>query len=206
MNQWIEKIDLTKKYADVYTATPKQYDILSVPELQYLCVSGQGYTSQSDAFDEATKMIYGIAFTLKLWLKRNPPAGFFDYVMPPMEALWWDMDKPKEEWKRKALLLQPNYITESMVVRTMEIAKSKNQDQSLPKVTLQSIKQHTVIQTLHVWPYVKIKPTITQLSKSAVKQGYTMQDKHHEIYINDWRRTPAEKLQTIIRYQVKKSK
>ncbi|USN55890.1 MAG: hypothetical protein H6765_04935 [Candidatus Peribacteria bacterium] len=67
-----------------------------------------------------------------------------------MEALWWDMDKPKEEWKRKALLLQPNYITESMVVRTMEIAKSKNQDQSLPKVTLQSIKQHTVIQTLHV--------------------------------------------------------
>jgi hypothetical protein len=123
-----------------------------------------------------------------------------------MEAHWRDTDKKKEEWKWKALLLQPNYISDDMVVRAMEVAKSKHPDVSLPKVKLQIIKPLTAVQTLHLGSYEKEKRTINFLTKSAAKEGLAFNGNHHEIYLNDPRRTSEEKLQTIIRYQVKKAK
>lgn len=40
------------------------------------------------------------------------------------------------------------------------------------------------------------------LHEEAKKANYKVSGPQHEIYLNDARRTPQEKLQTIVRYQV----
>jgi hypothetical protein len=73
MRQFMEKVDFIEKYPELYTAEEKKFAVVNVPQLQYLSVTGKGHSSVSEDFDEAMKMIYGIAFTLKFSLKRNPP-------------------------------------------------------------------------------------------------------------------------------------
>lgn len=33
-------------------------------------------------------MLYAVAYTIKM--RKHKPEGYFDYVVPPLEGLWWD--------------------------------------------------------------------------------------------------------------------
>jgi hypothetical protein len=59
-------------------------------------------------------------------------------------------------------------------------------------------------QLLHVGPYDTEKPTIERLHAFIGEQGFQLRGKHHEIYLNDPRRTAPEKLKTIIRQPVQR--
>jgi hypothetical protein len=41
-------------------------------------------------FQQAIEVLYSLTFTIKFWPKKHAePAGYFDYTVPPLEALWW---------------------------------------------------------------------------------------------------------------------
>lgn len=199
------KIDFTEKYEDLFSTEAGKVHFVTVPKLQYLSISGEWHQDVSDTFETAMQTIYGIAFSLKLYLKRNNVEWFIDYNMPPLQAILSDTHKDKEQRKWKMLLLQPNTVTEKMVKRSFGVAKMKNQDQVLPAVTLTSRTEWSACQTLHVWPYDQEQDTIALLQETCKEEWYSITWEHHEIYLNDTRRTPKHKLHTIIRYQVKKN-
>lgn len=198
----LEKVDFTEKFPDLYTAEHRTVSFVTVPSLPYLCVQGNGHPSVTDQFETAVQTLYGIAFSLKVYLKRKEVEGFTDYFMPPLETLRTELKQPKEKRQRQMLILQPGSVTEHHVNHVYEVAKMKHQDKILPTVKRITLKENTCIQTLHIWPYDKQEETCKFLYEEAKKANYTITGPHHEIYLNDARRTPQDKLQTIVRYQV----
>ena len=65
------------------------------------------------------------------------------------------------------------------------------------------------VQCLHVGSYDSEPDTINEMKNFANSQGYEEDFSegrfHHEIYLSDPRKVPAEKLRTVIRHPVKKS-
>ena len=110
-------IDYKKTQKEFYRPS-KTPHLIQVPPLSFLAVQGQGDPNQpGGAYQEAIGQLYAVAFTLKM-SKLGPwqPAGYFDYVMPPLEGLWWMPDGAPIDFTRKdafhwiSLLRLPEYV------------------------------------------------------------------------------------------------
>ena len=99
--------------------------------------------------------------------------------------------------------MQPNFIDKAMVERAYEVAKAKNPESRIPKITYGTLNEGKSLQVAHTWPYSKIHFAIKRIHTYAKKNNLKISWPHHEIYLNDPRRTDAERLQTIIRFPVK---
>ena len=82
--------DYKKEYKEFYLP-PKKPGIIEIPEMNYIAVRGQGDPNESDGeYKAAMNLLYGISFTIKMSYKGNHQiAGYFPYVVPPLEGLWW---------------------------------------------------------------------------------------------------------------------
>ena len=64
------------------------------------------------------------------------------------------------------------------------------------------------MQCLHIGPYDEEPATVALMHRYMEEQGYVLditdQRLHHEIYLNDARRTAPEKLRTVIRHPIRK--
>ncbi|MFA6707664.1 MAG: transcriptional regulator, partial [Sphaerochaetaceae bacterium] len=80
--------DFKKEYKELYLpkGTPS---IISIPEMRFIMVQGKGNPNTSDYYKEAVELLYGISYSIKMSKKKEAPAGYFDYVVPPLEGLWW---------------------------------------------------------------------------------------------------------------------
>ena len=58
------------------------------------------------------------------------------------------------------------------------------------------------VQMLHVGPYEREHETIALMRAHAKNSGLRFEGRHHEIYLSDPRRVPAERLKTILRHPV----
>ena len=69
----------------------RQPQIVQVPPCSYLAVRGQGDPNQPQgSYQQAVSILYAVAYTLKMSPKSGYAiAGFFDYVVPPLEGFWW---------------------------------------------------------------------------------------------------------------------
>ena len=104
----------------------------------------------------------------------------------------------------KFMILQPDFITPSLVEEArLAVAKKKNFP-VLPSLRLASMQEGLCAQVLYIGPYNQEPPTIIKLHEYIAAQGYKLKGKHREIYLNDMRRTAPEKLKTIIRQSVTK--
>ena len=84
----MEKIDYKKAEKHLYL--PKAPAIVEVPEMVFFAVDGQGDPNTSPAYQEALSILYGLSFTVKMSrMGGGAPEGYFDYVVPPLEGLWW---------------------------------------------------------------------------------------------------------------------
>src|SRR3954465_2297811 len=82
------KIDF-KRTLDAYQAQRGRFRIVDVPDLQYLMTDGHGDPNSSPAFTAAVEALYPVAYKLKFASMR---ALGRDYVVPPLEGLWWAED------------------------------------------------------------------------------------------------------------------
>jgi len=67
------------------------------------------------------------------------------------------------------------------------------------KVRFEGFEEGICAQIMHIGPYADGAPIIEKLHKFIGESGKELKGKHHEIYLNDVRRTSPEKLKTIIR-------
>jgi hypothetical protein len=80
-----------KKTLDTYQVQRGRFRIVDVPDMQFVMIDGRGDPNTSPAFAEAVEALYPVAYKLKFASKRDLGR---DYVVPPLEGLWWaeDMD------------------------------------------------------------------------------------------------------------------
>ncbi|EME50708.1 hypothetical protein G352_27500 [Rhodococcus ruber BKS 20-38] len=201
-----EKTDF-KKTLDAYQARRGKFRLVDVPAMQYLMIDGHGDPNTSPDFDRAVRALYPVAYKLKFASKRDLDR---DYVVPPLEGLWWadDMDsytaaRDKSRWDWTMMIMTPDWIDHAMFAAAVECAGAGNRPQDLDDVRLETLHEGRCVQTLHVGPFDDEAAVLAQLHEEFVPDNeLRLVGKHHEIYLTDFRRTAPDRLRTILRQPV----
>jgi hypothetical protein len=88
----------------------------TVPILRYVMVDGEGNPNTAPAYQSAIEWLFSVSYAMKFASKRE--LGM-DYVVAPLEGLWWADDpadfiaRRKERWRWTLLVLAPDFIVPS---------------------------------------------------------------------------------------------
>jgi hypothetical protein len=203
------KVDFKKSH-DAYQARSGEFRVLDVPAMQYLMVDGHGDPNTSTEYADALAALYPAAYRLKFASKRDLER---DYVVPPLEALWWAADmtaftsaRDKSQWSWTAMIMTPDWITAQLFAAAVQAVAAKDRPASLGKVRLETLNEGRCVQTLHVGPYDDEAGVLADMHEHFIPDAQLrMSGKHHEIYLNDARRVEPGKLRTILRQPVEES-
>jgi hypothetical protein len=197
----MNKIDLKKTLKPLYTASAKEPTLVTAPPRKFLMVNGFGDPNLNPDFQAGIEALYTASYTLKFMLKQ---AQGLDYVLPPLEGLWWmllaDFDPDRrDDWRWTLMIPQPELVSRKVLDLAVAAALKKKTLPLLEKLRLEIYDEGQAAQILHVGPYGDEAATIERLHAFISEKGYHFCGKHHEIYLSDPRRTAPEKLKTILR-------
>ena len=202
-----EKLELKKERKDLYQPSPKKPVIIDVPEMAFLMIDGAGNPNTHPDYQAAVEALYGTAYTVKFACKK---ALGRDFVVMPLEGLWWGMplnkavlteaDKGQFQWTM--MIRQPDFVTAEMVRDAAAEAARKKDLPALEGLRFERYAEGLSVQAMHIGPYDAEGPLIARMHQFAFNEGYRLHGKHHEIYLGDPRRTALEKLKTVLRQPV----
>jgi hypothetical protein len=196
-----------KKTLDAYRAKRGEFRIVDLPDMRYLMIDGHGDPNTSPAFTGAVEALYPLAYTLKFASKKGLGR---DYVVPPLEGLWWadDMDsfttaRDKSSWDWTLMLMVPDWIDQALFATAMAQVRAKKQPARLDDIRLGVLSEGLCVQTLHIGSFDTEADVLGQLHHEIIPgRGLRMTGKHHEIYLTDNRRSAPDKQRTILRQPV----
>lgn len=226
--------DFKKEYRDLYM--PKTAPaLIDVPSMSFVAVSGAGNPNEENGdYAEALGLLYGLSFTVKMSkMGAWQPEGYFDYVVPPLEGLWFGegtfdgtsiVDKDAFQWV--SLIRLPDFVTPEVFDWAREQVGAKKPELNAERARLIRFSEGTCAQIMHRGPYDDEPATVAKLRTFAETSGYTEDISepassaalmaaldadggvpevrlHHEIYLGDPRRTKPENLKTVIRHPVR---
>ena len=208
--------DFKKEYKDIYLPKNKP-GIIDVPEIRFIMVDGKGDPNISASYKEAVEVLYGLSYSIKMSkMGSAQPAGYFDYVVPPLEGLWWFEDNVfdgsviggKDKFNWVMMIRQPEFVTPEVFETAKASLTKKKPGIDTSIVRLEEFTEGLCAQVMHIGSYDDEPPTVAALEEFIESQGYrTVMSglrQHHEIYIGDPRKTAPEKLKTVIRHPIVK--
>lgn len=205
-----DKFDYKKEFKDLYL--PKsEARIVDVPEMNFIMVDGKG-DPNGEEYQKAVELLYGLAYTIKMSYKGGKNIdGYFEYVVPPLEGLWWVNEdefnlSQKDNWLWTALIRQPEFVTEEVFHWAIESLKKKKPEIDTSKAYLEKFKEGLCVQAMHIGPYAD-EPVTVKIMQDFMKENNLKDEtgrirKHHEIYLSDPRKTLPSKLKTVVRHPV----
>lgn len=204
------KIDFKKKFRELYQPSAKEFALVDVPAMQFLMVDGHGDPNTAEEYQEAVEALYAVAYKIKFASKKELGR---DYVVPPLEGLWWaaDMDsftvkRDKSAWDWTMMIMTPDWVTEEMFGRAVELVEKGKNPPALSKVRLKNYQEGLAVQILHIGSFDDEGPTLVRLHQDYMPaNNYVENGKHHEIYLSDPRKVAPEKLKTVLRQPVIKA-
>lgn len=207
--------DYKKEYKAFYLP-PKTPGLITVPAARFLAVRGEGDPNEPGGdYQAAVGMLYAVAYTVKMSPRAGIGiAGFFDYVVPPLEGLWKQdgvtgVDYAhKERFRWIAMIRLPEFVTEDVFFWAKEEAERKKK-LDLSRAEYFLYDEGECVQCMHLGPYDAEPATVAAMEEYARNMGYVpdFSDRrlHHEIYLADPRRCEPGKLKTVIRHPVRKA-
>jgi hypothetical protein len=193
---------------DLYRASAREPELIHVPEIMFVMIDGHGDPNTSTDYKDAIEALYGLSYMLKFALKKE--LGL-NYRVGALEGLWWadDMadfaDERKANYRWTMMIAQPNAVTPERFSRARDEIGRKKTLAALGSARLERFAEGLCAQVLHLGPYSAEGPTIARLHAYIGEMGGRFdghQQKHHEIYLGDPRRTVPDKLRTIIRQPI----
>ena len=201
------KLDFKKQLKHLYLPPAKEFVVVDVPPMQFLMVDGHGDPNTAQEYKDAIEALYAVAYRIKFTSKKELDR---DYVVPPLEGLWWaqDMetfttDRDKTAWDWTMMIMQPEWITREIFAGAIQQVDSAKSLPALPKLRLETYREGLSVQILHIGSYDDEGPVLHSMHHHFVPEnGFQMAGKHHEIYLSDARRVAPEKLKTVLRQPV----
>ncbi|MDX9934448.1 MAG: GyrI-like domain-containing protein, partial [Sphaerochaetaceae bacterium] len=175
-----------------------------------------GNPNTSDYYKEAVELLYGISYSIKMSKKKEAPAGYFNYVVPPLEGLWWfennffdgSVMNRKDEFSWMMMIRQPDFVTSQVFEMAKKNLKRKKPEIDTSIVKLETFNEGLCAQVMHIGPYDDEPATVALLEAFIDSQGYrTLMSgmrQHHEIYLSDPRKSDLAKLKTVLRHPIEK--
>ena len=205
--------DYKKEYKEFYLP-PKAPGIADIPEMNFVAVRGKGNPNDPNGeYKKALSLLYGISFTIKMSYKSSHRIeGYFPYVVPPLEGLWWQDGMTgidyshKEKFRWISMIRLPEFVTkEEFNWAVREAEKKKEAD--LSRTEFFTYKEGLCVQCMHIGSYDDEPATLRKMDEFLSENGYqpdlSGERLHHEIYLSDPRRTAPERLKTVIRQPIK---
>lgn len=204
--------DYKKEYKEFYL--PKAVPtVVDVPSMNYIAISGCGNPNEVDGeYQRALSILYPVAYTLKMSYKTDYRMdGFFEYVVPPLESLWW-IDKDgsndftdKSAFKWIAMIRLPDFVKSKDVEWAKdEVRRKKGIDCS--SLDFFNLQEGLCVQIMHIGPYDAEPASLAAIDRFIESNDYvkdiTASRRHHEIYLSDPRKCLPDKIKTVLRVPV----
>ena len=182
--------------------------------MTFAAVEGKGDPNDNNGeYQTALGILYAVQYTIKMSKKgRNIPNGYFDYVVPPLEGLWWTLEKEidfknKSKFNWISMIRLPEYVNKEVFKWACEEA-SKKKKINTEKAHLYKFNEGLCVQCMHIGSFDD-EPKTMKLIDNYIINNNLVNDvnekrKHHEIYLSDFRKTDISKLKTVLRIPVKK--
>lgn len=205
--------DYKKEYKEFYLP-PKAPGIADIPEMNFVAVRGKGNPNDPDGeYKKAISLLYGISFTIKMSYKGSHRIeGYFPYVVPPLEGLWWQDGMTgidyshKENFRWISMIRLPEFVTKEEFNWALREAEEKKQT-DFSRTEFFTYKEGLCVQCMHIGSYDDEPSTLRKMDEFLSENGYqpdlSGERLHHEIYLSDPRRTAPERLKTVIRQPIK---
>ena len=195
-------------------------ELIDVPELLFIQVDGCGNPNEPDgSYTAAISLLYSLSYTIRMNKSGDTvPAGYFDYVVPPLEGLWWFRDESTYDPAKKdqlcwtAMIRQPEFVTPDLFAWAQTQVRRKKPALDPSQARLVRWREGLCIQALHIGPYDAEPATVARMVEKAAALGLHEElatdqpdgtrRRHHEIYLSDPGRVAPDKLKTIIRHPV----
>lgn len=206
--------DFKKEYREFYLP-PNKPELITVPRWNYLAVRGEGDpNTEGGAYQRAIGVLYAVAYTLKMSYKTDHQiAGFYDYVVPPLEGFWYQEGVDGVDYSRKeafrwiSVIRLPDFVTEEDFRWAVETAERKKK-LDCSEAEFLPVEEGLCVQMLHLGPFDDEPASVARMDAYLAEQSYVNDWEngrlHHEIYLSDARRVPPEKWKTVIRHPVRK--
>lgn len=196
--------DVKKELKQYYAPKNTDWEIVDVPPMRYIGIDGSGDPNIDKSYLDAVEALYSVAYTIKFADKERP------FTVGPLEGLWWADDpatfvtREKAAWKWTMLISQPPWITESDIESVKRSALAKKKLSAIERVRAVALSEGLSAQLLHIGSYDDEGPKLAQLHNEFLAENrLDFNGMHHEIYLNDPRRTASAKLKTILRQPLK---
>lgn len=207
-------MDYKREFKELYLP-PRNPVLVTVPSMHFIMLDGTGDPNGNQAFQQAVELLYGLSFTIKMSkMKNKQPEGYFDYVVPPLEGLWWiDGGKfsfeERDNWRWTLMIRQPEFVTREVFAWAVQELAARKPDLPVDKAKFEGFDEGLCVQAMHIGPYSTEPETIAKIDDFIRSHGLKCRlgsdGKHHEIYLSDPRKSKPEKLKTVLRHPVEKA-
>ena len=146
-------------------------------------------------------------------MSGKQPAGYFEYVVPPLEGLWhvegkFDGSLGLENAKWKSMIRQLEFVDANIFDWAVNEVKNKKTEVDATKAKYFTFEEGLCVQMMHIGPYSEEQKSI-DLLHAFIERNNLLLDmndnrRHHEIYLSDPRKTKPENLKTVLRLPVKR--
>ena len=201
-------IDFKRVQNELYLPVANKFSLINVPKMNFVMIDGKGDPNISQEYAEAIEALYAVSYALKFFSKRELDK---DYVVPPLEGLWWSDDmtsfirRDKAAWQYTMMIRVPEWLERANVKQAIKTVAAKKPALKVDRLRFESLTEGLCVQRMHIGSYDDETPTLLELHNEWLPQnGYEPTIKHHEIYLNDPRKTVAAKLKTGLRQPIKK--
>ncbi len=204
------KTDFGKELRHLYHPSAGEFSVVDVPSMNFVMVDGHGDPNTAVAYSQAVEALYAVSYGMKFISKRELER---DYVIPPLEGLWWADDhrvftdmRDKSRWDWTMMIMVPDRITVEIYERAVREAAGKKDLPALASMRMERLDEGRSVQILHRGSYDDEGPVLARLHNEWIPEnGYVENGRHHEIYLSDPRRTAPSRLRTVLRQPIRKT-
>ena len=208
--------DFKKEYKEFYLPKLKP-EIVTVPPMKYVAVSGRGDPNEADGeYKKAIGVLYAIAYTIKMSKMGDRRIdGYFDFVVPPLEGFWWQDNVNGIDYNNKSafnwisLIRLPDFVTKADFDWAISETERKKKLDCSP-AELITIDEGLCVQIMHIGEFDNEPATVQIMDEYIKANGYendfSETRRHHEIYLTDARRVAPERWKTVIRHPIRKGR
>lgn len=216
----VKKLDYKKEFKDLYMPKNKP-SLIEVPAMNFIMVDGKGNPNEEgEEYQKAVELLYALSFTIKMSkMGDEVPEGYFEYVVPPLEGLWWLKDgcykegfSDKNEFYWTSMIRQPEFVTKEVFDWACKEVAKKKPNIDVSKARLETFEEGLCVQMMHIGPFDDEPQTIEKIEKyieeNNLKNAISTKlptgqvRRHHEIYLSDPRKVSIDKMKTVLRHPV----
>lgn len=201
------RIDLKKDLPHLYQPPSGDFTEVTVPAMVFLAIDGHGDPNTSGDYARAVEALYTAAYSVRAAFKARTGS---DFVVGPLEGLWSSedptsfVDRDKGRWNWTMLIPLPDAVIADDVTTGTAAAARKKPGLPMAQLYRLELDEGDCLQIMHVGSYDDETATLARFHDEVMPlRGLTWNGRHHEIYLNDPRRTAPEKLKTVLRQPVR---